>query len=152
MKIKARGSSMLPFIHTGDYVTIKPVCVGGLEVGDIIVYPDKAQKNIICHRIVKIKDNILITKGDTYLRINEKVFPGSLVGKVVLVERGRRKIGLENMSQKFMASKIAWLSFHLPLLLYIIAYFIEIVREPHRAPYKFMRRIKYMYYKWLSKM
>ena len=48
----------------GDVLVVDGVSIDELKVGDIIVYDIKGQGTPIVHRIVKIDDDQIITKGD----------------------------------------------------------------------------------------
>ncbi|MFA4984861.1 MAG: S24/S26 family peptidase [Candidatus Omnitrophota bacterium] len=128
IRIKVRGSSMLPFIRTGDYVTIIPVSLEDARIGDIIAYGDKERKNIICHRLIKRVNSDLVLKGDTHLWSSEKVSAESLLGKVVSVECGKSKFNLEDKPHRFLSCVLARVSRYFPPLLFLIAYYIEAVR------------------------
>lgn len=130
MRGRIRGTSMLPLVRDGDCVLIKPACEKEIRIGDILAYAYIKDAPVICHRFV-IRDNpYLITKGDTHIRGYEKITFENLLGRVVLIERGSKTINLETSFQKGLAVKIAWISFRVPILLYIIAYAIEVFRNP----------------------
>jgi signal peptidase len=57
-----RSGSMEPAINIGDVVIVGPVSPGAIHAGDIITY--KLDKNLITHRVLSIKGDTLITKGD----------------------------------------------------------------------------------------
>jgi signal peptidase I len=142
IRLKTRGSSMLPFIRSGDYITIRYIRWEELKIGDIIAYSDNGYNNITCHRLVKIEGSILITKGDSHNQGYERILPNSLLGKLISIEHGRNKLNLEAGFQRFLAFKVAWISLYLPILLLIINYFIKALSAPHLVPIKIIRKIK----------
>jgi len=142
IRARIQGSSMLPFIKAGDCGVIKSAQWEEVNIGDIIAYSNNGKNNIICHRLVRREGSVLIAKGDTLLWGYETIHSGLLLGKLICIERGRNRISLETKFQRFLASKIAWISFNLPVLLFIIAYFIESLRAPHLVPIKLIRKIK----------
>ena len=54
--------SMEPKIKINDYVVVKKP--NDIKVGDIVSYTSKDTKNDVIHRIVKIDNNMVTTKGD----------------------------------------------------------------------------------------
>lgn len=122
VKLKARGRSMLPAIQTGDVVTIRPVSCGAIAVGDIIAYEDvKRNKGLVCHRVVGVRGQAYLVKGDTYLRYTERVPVGEVLGKAVAVERAGRTIDLERGFWRFSAPSLGRISRRLPGALFIFA-------------------------------
>lgn len=142
LRIKAKGFSMLPFIRTGNYLTVKPVPWRELRTGDIIAYSRQGQEAITCHRLVRIEDAQLMAKGDSQWGGYERVPFEALLGRVIYLERGRNRICLDTKFQRRLASRILWLSLRLPILLLGLGYIIEVVRKPHLAPLKFIRKIR----------
>ena len=61
----------------------------GYDVGDVITY--KSNNNFITHRIVEIRENKIITKGDANNVVDEPIYRNQVVGKVV---RNVNKLGL----------------------------------------------------------
>lgn len=56
--------SMEPTIHAGEYVAYKKVNYDDIKEKDIIIYKSKINNIYIIHRVEKICDGYLITKGD----------------------------------------------------------------------------------------
>ena len=142
IRIKINGVSMLPFIRTGDAVIIKPFQLKEAAPGDIVAFSDITHDNIICHRLIKKCNSTLIIKADNRMLGYEKVSPDALLGKVILIERNGTIISLETKTQRFLLSRVAWMSFYLSFLLVFIICFIEACRNPKLAPVKFIRMIK----------
>ena len=81
------SGSMRDEINIGDIVIIK--LASGYDVGDVITY--KSNNNFITHRIVEIRENKIITKGDANNVVDEPIYRNQVVGKVV---RNVNKLGL----------------------------------------------------------
>ena len=62
-KFTARGMSMSPFICCGDSLVIAPI-KKTLKKGDIVAFISSSKDNLIIHRIVHIKNNKFLLKGD----------------------------------------------------------------------------------------
>jgi signal peptidase I len=78
---KTNGDSMWPLISKEDKIYIKYKKFQELKVGEIILFKDK---EFILHRIYKITDNQLVTKGDNNNEndlklIKEKDYYGILI-------------------------------------------------------------------------
>ena len=51
------------------------------QVGDIITY--KSKNYVVTHRVVKVEENILVTKGDANNISDEPIYKNQVIGKVV---------------------------------------------------------------------
>lgn len=80
IEISVEGFSMLPLISNGDVVTIQKT--NNYNVGDIIIFINN--KNLLIHRLVKIKGNIFFCKGDNSLGL-EPVLQNDIIGKAILL-------------------------------------------------------------------
>lgn len=88
LKIKARGSSMVPFLLDGDVVHVTAAEGGGIGVGDVICY-ETSPGRLFFHRVVRRDGDGFVTKGDA-LAFTDLVSRGQVLGKVVAVERRGR--------------------------------------------------------------
>ena len=75
------SSSMWPALKQGDMVMIKKVTPEGLKIGDIIVY--KNEQGFTIHRIIKLNQNNLVTKGDANNVEDKPVDYKEVIGRVV---------------------------------------------------------------------
>ncbi|MEG0365258.1 MAG: signal peptidase I [Coprobacillus sp.] len=76
------SDSMEPSISTGSIVYIKPVNIEMIKENDIVSFYSQANK-VVTHRITKIEDNLLTTKGDHNQDIDiSKVNILNVIGKV----------------------------------------------------------------------
>ena len=95
VKFRAPGTSMHPTIRHGDLITVEPVASSNLKRGDIILY--RLQNAFIAHRLVNIEERngcglTFILRGDASTTCDAPVKPAQVLGKVVRVERGHRRI------------------------------------------------------------
>jgi signal peptidase len=86
---------MHPTIRHGDLITVEPVAPSNLKRGDIILY--RLQNDFIAHRLVNIKKRngcglTFILRGDASTTCDAPVKPTQVLGKVVCLERGHRRI------------------------------------------------------------
>jgi len=74
------GNSMYPNLKDGDFLVVKNN--QEVETGDIICFFDEENRRIV-HRVIKIDDNKIITKGD-FNKYNDKpISKDKIIGKVV---------------------------------------------------------------------
>ena len=76
------SGSMKPKIQPGDVVVITNKKNNDLKINDIITF--KEDNDIVTHRIVDIKDNGYVTKGDNNNSIDYDIVPfDNVIGKVL---------------------------------------------------------------------
>jgi radical SAM protein with 4Fe4S-binding SPASM domain len=94
-RLKVSGSSMHPFLKEGDEVTVHPVDVEKVKIGDIICFGKPAT----CHRVIrKLKENgrpLILEKGDHHLS-GSRIQVEEITGKVVKIRRGNRSASIES--------------------------------------------------------
>ncbi len=92
VRIVLMGSSMFPLVrYNKDHVTIVP-CGGDLKIGDIVLFINQNRNLHVVHRIWDIKDNMVLTWGDNCAYPDGWIPSELILGKVVLIERGKRRI------------------------------------------------------------
>jgi signal peptidase len=95
VRFRAPGTSMHPTIRHGDLITVEPVAPCNLKRGDIILY--RLQNDFIAHRLVNIEERngcglTFFLRGDASTTCDAPVKPEQVLGKVVCLERGHRRI------------------------------------------------------------
>lgn len=92
------GSSMLPFIRPfRDNVMIVAVKKDELKRGDIVLFPGKYAGGDYClHRLYKIEDDRVQTFGDGNRSPDNWQLKERIIGKAVLIKRGRLVIDCES--------------------------------------------------------
>lgn len=107
-RFRARGSSMQPFIRDGDILTIAPVETGDVRVGDIIAFRQEVNApRVLIHRIVARQNSRWLLRGDNALVADGEVDASDILGRVVRIERGSRKV---RMGSAIFRHFISWLS------------------------------------------
>jgi signal peptidase I len=108
IRLRARGSSMIPFINDGDQITIAPLSGRPVRVGDVIAFCHQDSNELVVHRVILCTKRNLIAKGD-----NEPDNPGDQVplkdvlGTVVRIDRESLNVGFGLGAERKI---IAWLS------------------------------------------
>ena len=91
-RIQLGGNSMAPLIRRRkDYVNIIPVS-DGLETGDIVLIADFSKDRYVLHRVWELEDTRVLTWGDNSTKPDGWFPMEQIWGKVILIERGSRKI------------------------------------------------------------
>jgi signal peptidase len=125
IRFKAHGSSMFPLIQNGDFLTVRPFEGWDAKPGDVIFYLTRGDKSIV-HRVIRIDSRndhpVLITRGDASPSSRERVQKEQVLGKVIEIHRGNRRIHLNR--------NLWWiLSRHLPVYLPIIYLVVRVHRK-----------------------
>jgi len=108
--VTGKGSSMYPFVRTGDKLLIEPKSPAELSIGDIIFY-QRATGIYIAHRLIKkISSATLITKGDNVDYYDVPVPIEQVLGRVVSIERDGRNKRLNSWLNKVISKSWARLS------------------------------------------
>jgi signal peptidase I len=94
IRVKARGSSMVPLIHTGDVLFVEPVKLEQLKVGDIIVF-DNNSVSYVAHRIIKKNDSTVTTKGDNQFHFDRPIPNEHVRGKITQIENKQKQLKLD---------------------------------------------------------
>jgi signal peptidase I len=88
VRFRATGISMMPAIWPGDILTIRQCGMADLQLGQIVLY--RRGKELVAHRVTRIHDNLLTTRGDSICHEDSPVPESAIVGQVVsIVHRGR---------------------------------------------------------------
>jgi hypothetical protein len=120
LHFRARGVSMGPFIRHGDVVEIQAVDPARVRHGDVILFQDR-EGHVFAHRVLRLvradEREVLITKGDALAQCDGPVSTGQLLGRVMAVERGRRRIRLDRFPLRFLGLLWTGLWRHFGLLL-----------------------------------
>ena len=94
VRIQLNGVSMFPLVRwKRDYVTIvQPT--GIPTAGDIVLYSDylNGKERYVVHRVWEVRGGKILTWGDNCAAPDGWCAAKDILGKVVLIERGNRKI------------------------------------------------------------
>jgi signal peptidase I len=122
LRFRATGESMSPTIREGETILVMPINPHEVRRGDVVLYRKK--EKVIVHRVNAIEGaeavgHAFILRGDAMESCDEPVEPRQICGKAVWVERGKRKIRLDNRRAKIRwtarshaAFFIQWLKKH----------------------------------------
>ena len=112
-QFRARGSSMTPFIRDGDLLTIAPVDVADLQIGDVVLYRTRHDR-VVAHRVAgrALEDGELVleTRGDARLDSDSPVPADCVLGRAVRLQRGARVLTLDRGPRRLGAR--LWIRVH----------------------------------------
>ena len=113
VRFRAPGTSMHPTIRHGDVITVEPVEPSNLKRGDIILY--RLQNDFIAHRLVNIEKRngcglIFFLRGDASTTCDAPVKSEQVLGKVVRVERGNRRLDPYSRRVRLWSMVYPWLA------------------------------------------
>ena len=95
------GRSMYPSIREGELITVEPVEVSDVKLGDIVLY--RSERGPIAHRVVEIASRdalVFRLRGDASLSCDQPVAGRQILGRVTAVERNHRSIALTSRGAK----------------------------------------------------
>lgn len=104
VRLRVSGTSMVPTILPGDLVSIQRASLREISPGEVVVFLREGR--FIVHRVVDRKaaaaacsstEPCLITRGDRLRQDDTPVSALELLGRVVSIERDRRKVELPAM-------------------------------------------------------
>ncbi len=106
------SGSMENYINIDDYVFVK--ITKNVSKDDVISFEDNDM--IVTHRIIKINDKKIITKGDANNAADKPIKKDQIIGKVVFVGRNYGKI------IKIISEPIVFVSFFITIILFSLVF------------------------------
>lgn len=135
IQLKAKGSSMKPFILNQDVVTIYPYLNTPPSIGDIAAFIHPVTNKILIHRIIK-KNKPFTFKGDNMFLKDGRVEQYNILGFIGKIQRGEKNYIFEPGKSK---RAIAWLSrlnviFTFFFIIKIIGILIALLKPEQQKP------------------
>lgn len=120
--ITPKGRSMLPFICDSDHLIIESIKQGYKpRIGEIVLC--KNSFSAFIHRVVfyyyKGGNLLVVTKGDSNIKMDPICYTRDIIGRVTLIERNRKSIDCTMIRWQIIGFLIALIS----LLIGFISYF-----------------------------
>ncbi len=91
-RFQAKGQSMSPFIRHGDIITVTKVENNTVRVGDVVALLNPANNATIVHRIINVRDDGILLKGDNCTTADGVFSSDTILGMVTKVERGNKRV------------------------------------------------------------
>lgn len=110
IRLKATGSSMMPFIHDGDVLTISPKSKMKPSLGRIAAFVNTGKQNLLIHRVIRTKSSKFLIKGDnSYDKNDGWIDINQVLGCVTSIERNEKVIRFGLGMERYL---LAWFSRH----------------------------------------
>lgn len=93
------GDSMYPLIKSGDKVYYQKH-TGGACLGDIIIFYE--DNRLVIHRIIRIKNKMIQTKGDNSLFIDKRISRSRVLGRAIKIESSDGEINLDSAASRLL--------------------------------------------------
>ncbi len=90
VEIPVTGDSMSPAILSADILTLAPVDVRRVRLGDVIAFP-RPDGRLVIHRVIARRSERLLTRGDAASAADAWIARERLVGRVEKVSRRGRQ-------------------------------------------------------------
>jgi len=101
---RALGYSMMPFIYSGDVLTVQPIGLDKLKAGHIVLFRG-AMDNPVAHRVISktfLDGGFMVqTMGDALFQPDGLVGGEKILGRIISVRRGHRVICLDQWPHSF---------------------------------------------------
>jgi len=91
LRVRVTGMSMVPFLKGEEILTIRQMPCSSLRKGDLILFRNTYDMPVL-HRIIQKRKGDdgnfrFLTKGDSLMAFDEEIYGGSVLGKVLRIER-----------------------------------------------------------------
>lgn len=106
LRFQARGGSMEPFIKDGDVLEVAPLGEGRARHGDVLLV-EAGDGRLLAHRVIKTGrrggERWFLLRGDACPDPDGWFDTKHLLGRVLIVDRGGRRINLASPSARLSA-------------------------------------------------
>jgi hypothetical protein len=133
ISLRVHGTSMLPWVQPGDIALVRKESLENVRCGDVVLF--RRENHLVVHRIVERRGSLeaaeFFAKGDAHPNSDGKVEEKELLGRVVRLYRGRKRIDLEAPKHLALGLLISQLSLR-SRAWYPVAKFFATVTRPVR--------------------
>ncbi|MCP4656076.1 MAG: hypothetical protein GY856_11740 [bacterium] len=127
VELRVTGSSMSPFVRSGDVIVLSPRPAAAIRLGDVVAFL-RGEKRLVVHRVVSRRGEGFLTRGDASPRADGRVADGEILGAVDRVTRKGVRVRLGLGAERVA---IAWLS-HRGLLAAMLRPLRRLVSSTHQ--------------------
>jgi hypothetical protein len=128
---------MLPWVRPGDIALIRTISRENARCGDLVLF--RREDHLFVHRIVEKRGGLdageLLSKGDAHPASDGVVGEQALLGRVVRIYRGRRRINLDAPRHLALGVFISQLSLY-SRFWYPLAMATAVLTRPARRLFK----------------
>lgn len=109
LRLRVDGDSMMPLVQPGDVMLVEPVLGADLRRGDVVAIC-RPSGDVVTHRVVALRDDGYVTKGDNRRHADPVWSETDLLGRVTAIERGARYIDLNERRRHVTNGVVGWSS------------------------------------------
>ncbi len=110
--LRVRGSSMLPWVKAGDVAVIRRAGINDVRCGDVVLF--QRASRLFVHRLVEkhgtLREAQFLAKGDAHPGSDGMVNRELVLGRVVRIHRGDKRIDLDSPRQLALGLMVSQLS------------------------------------------
>jgi hypothetical protein len=97
LRLRVKGHSMWPTLHSGDQVTVESVAVADLRAGDLVLL--RNQEGLFLHRLLGFtRGGLLLTKGDGHRAPDTPWSSQALLGRATALSRRGKTVAISRSS------------------------------------------------------
>ena len=115
--LRVRGSSMLPWVRPGDVAIIRRGSADVARCGDMVLF--QRDSRLFVHRLIEKRGEYpgerFLVKGDAHPQPDGRMGSEEILGRVVRIYRGGRRIDLDSPRQLALGVLISRISARLPI-------------------------------------
>ncbi|MBP7212691.1 MAG: signal peptidase I [Anaerolineaceae bacterium] len=102
------GSSMMPFIHSGDKVCLSPVEKNEIRRGDVLAFVVGEDSHMLIHRVVKLSEEGFLCKGDNQAQnLDGWIAYDDVIGRVTEIRREGKAVKLGLGVEKGLIARLS---------------------------------------------
>ena len=128
-RVRATGISMSPFIKDSDIITISPLLPGGLQIGDVAAFMQSKTGKLVVHRVVGIKKDAYIMRGDNTLESDGLIPASCVLGYITRAEREGRQVSLRSRPERIIIAHLSYRGLLMPFLILMHKLFHPVIRR-----------------------
>ena len=107
LTLRAKGSSMHPFIKDGDLITVSPLKAHSPGLGDVVAFVQREAEKLVIHRMIRIKADAHFMKGDATTGVDSPVPRANVLGLVTRIQRDHKRVLIGLGPEKFIIAMLA---------------------------------------------
>jgi hypothetical protein len=131
--LRVHGSSMLPWVRSGDIAVIRQATLDTVRCGDVVLF--RRHNHLFVHRIIGKRGSLgtaeFLAKGDAHPSSDGRITQDELLGRIVRLYRDGHRIDLDAPGQLALGLLISQLSAY-SRFWYPFARFAVVITRPAR--------------------
>src|SRR5713101_1491686 len=111
--LRVQGSSMLPWVRPGDLVLVERAVSEEARCGEVVLAQREGQ--LFAHRLIEKHGGDfpeIVTKGDAHPAADPRLPASDLLGRVLWIQRGGKRLHLDSRLRSALALCVALFSRH----------------------------------------